>query len=101
MIYITGDTHSDFTRFTEDQFPIQSEMTKKDFDIDGKKFFTFGGAKSHDIQDGILNLDDKKWYFGHYHDYRQVNSQFVLLYEGIIPLEFELRFELKNTEQKV
>ena len=28
MIYITGDTHSDFTRFTEDQFPIQSEMTK-------------------------------------------------------------------------
>ena len=262
MIYITGDTHSDFTRFTEDQFPIQSEMTKKDyviicgdfggvwtfeeeshrekedlnwlnnknfttlfvdgnhenftrlysypveewhggkvhkirdsvlhlmrgeiFDIDGKKFFTFGGAKSHDIQDGILNLDEeeriyeyrkrgayfrirdyswwdlelptedemkngiknlekvnykvdyvishccptsiqsiigagkfekdyltdyfqkimekcefKKWYFGHYHDYRQVNSQFVLLYEGIIPLEFELRFELKNTEQKV
>ena len=262
MIYITGDTHSDFTRFTEDQFPIQSEMTKKDyviicgdfggvwtfeeeshrekedlnwlnnknfttlfvdgnhenftrlysypveewhggkvhkirdsvlhlmrgeiFDIDGKKFFTFGGAKSHDIQDGILNLDEeeriyeyrkrgayfrirdyswwdlelptedemqngiknlekvnykvdyvishccptsiqsiigagkfekdyltdyfqkimekcefKKWYFGHYHDYRHVNSQFVLLYEGIIPLEFELRFELKNTEQKV
>ena len=170
MIYITGDTHSDFTRFTEDQFPIQSEMTKNDyviicgdfggvwtfeeeshrekealnwlnnksfttlfvdgnhenftrlysypveewhggkvhkirdsvlhlmrgeiFDIDGKKFFAFGGAKSHDIQDGILNLDDKKWYFGHYHDYRQVNSQFVLLYEGIIPLEFESIFSL-------
>jgi hypothetical protein len=28
MIYITGDTHSDFTRFTEDQFPIQTEMKK-------------------------------------------------------------------------
>ena len=27
MIYITGDTHSDFTRFTEEQFPIQTEMT--------------------------------------------------------------------------
>lgn len=27
------------------------------------------------------------WYFGHYHDYRQVNSQFVLLYEDIVPLE--------------
>ena len=255
MIYITGDTHSDFTRFTEEQFPIQSEMTKNDyviicgdfggvwtfeeeshrekeeldwlnsknftilfvdgnhenftrlcndypveewhggkvhkirdsvlhlmrgeiFDIDGKKFFAFGGAKSHDIQDGILNLDEeeriyeyrkrgayfrirdfswwdlelpteeemkngiknlekvnykvdyiishccptsiqtilgagefekdyltdyfqnimekcefKKWYFGHYHDYRQVNSQFVLLYEDIVPLEFESIFE--------
>ena len=171
MIYITGDTHSDFTRFTEDQFPIQSEMTKKDYVI-------ICGAKSHDIQDGILNLDEeeriyeyrkrgayfrirdyswwdlelpteeemqngiknlekvnykvdyvishccptsiqtilgagkfekdyltdyfqkimekcefKKWYFGHYHDYRQVNSQFVLLYEDIVPLEFKSIFE--------
>ena len=31
MIYITGDTHSDFTRFNEDRFPIQSEMTKNDY----------------------------------------------------------------------
>ena len=28
------------------------------FDFDGKKFFTFGGAKSHDIQDGILDPKD-------------------------------------------
>ena len=148
------------------------------FDIDCKKIFAFGGAKSHDIQDGILNLDEeeriyeyrkrgayfrirdfswwdlelpteeemqnginnlekvyykvdyiishccptsiqtilgcgtykkdyltdyfqnimekcefKKWYFGHYHDYRQVNSQFILLYEDIVPLEFESIFE--------
>ena len=254
MIYITGDTHSDFSRFTEDKFPIQTEMTKNDyviicgdfggvwtfeeessrekyfldwlnnknfttlfvdgnhenftrlysypveewhggkvhkirdsvlhlmrgeiFDIDGKKFFAFGGAKSHDIQDGILNLDEEeriyeyrkrgayfrireyswwdlelpteeemkngiknlekvnykvdyvishccptniqallgrgtykkdyftdylqeiseklefeKWYFGHYHDNRQVNDQYVLLYEDIIPLEFKSIFE--------
>ena len=253
MIYITGDTHSDFSRFTEENFPIQSEMTKDDyiiicgdfggvwtfeeesirekelldwldnknfttlfvdgnhenytrlynypieewkggkvhkirdsvlhlmrgeiFDIDNKKIFAFGGAKSHDIQDGILNLDEeekiyeyrkrgayfrirdfswwdlelptnqemengienlekinykvdyiishccptsiqalinstykrdiltdylqqisekctfKKWYFGHYHDYKQINSQFTLLYEDIVPLEYESVFE--------
>lgn len=255
MIYITGDTHSDFSRFEEDKFPIQSEMTKDDyvivcgdfggvwtfeeessrekyfldwlnernfttlfvdgnhenytrlyndypveewhngkvhkirdsvlhlirgeiFDIDDKKIFTFGGAKSHDIQDGILNLDEeekiyeyrkrgayfrirdfswwdlelpteeemrnginnlekvnykvdyvishccptniqallgggtfkkdyltdylqeisekldfKKWYFGHYHDNKQVNEQYVLLYEDIVPLEFTSIFE--------
>ena len=253
MIYITGDTHSDFSRFTEENFPIQSEMTKDDyiiicgdfggvwtfeeesirekelldwldnknfttlfvdgnhenytrlynypieewkggkvhkirdsvlhlmrgeiFDIDNKKIFAFGGAKSHDIQDGILNLDEeekiyeyrkrgayfrirdfswwdlelptnqemengienlekinykvdyiishccptsiqalinstykrdiltdylqqisekctfKKWYFGHYHDYRQINAQFTLLYEDIVPLEYESVFE--------
>lgn len=246
MIYITGDTHSDFSRFTEENFPIQKEMTKEDyviicgdfggiwnfkeeskkenealewlnnknfttlfidgnhenferlynypieewhggkvhkirdsvlhlmrgeiFNIDGKKIFAFGGAKSHDIQDGILNLEDKeeiaelrsigayfrirnyswwdlelpseeemqngienlekvnykvdyiishcsptsiqtllnpyyksdiltdylqkiyeksdfkKWYFGHYHESKYINSQFVLLYENIVPL---------------
>ena len=28
------------------------------YDIQGKTFFTMGGASSHDIQDGILELDD-------------------------------------------
>ena len=28
------------------------------FQIEGKVFFTFGGASSHDISDGILELDD-------------------------------------------
>lgn len=253
MIYITGDTHSDFSKFDIDKFPIQSEMTKDDyiiicgdfggvwtfeeessieranldwlnsrnfttlfvdgnhenftrlynypeeewhggkvhkirdsvihlirgeiFDIDNKKFFTFGGAKSHDIQEGILNLDEeeeiyeyrkrgaffrirdfswwdlelptdeemkngmrklekanykvdyiithccptsvqaifsggtykkdyltdylqeicekcefKKWYFGHYHENRQINSQFMCLYEDIVPLKFKSIF---------
>ena len=30
------------------------------FDIDDKKIFAFGGARSHDIQDGILNLDEEE-----------------------------------------
>lgn len=143
------------------------------FNIDNKKFFAFGGAKSHDIQDGILNMDEeekiytyrkvgaffrvrnyswwdlelptkeemqngldnlekanykvdyiishcaptniqdlldkevykkdyltdylqeiyekcdfKKWYFGHYHNNKKINSKFILLYEDIVPLEF-------------
>ena len=28
------------------------------FEIDGKSFFTFGGASSHDVQGGILDKDD-------------------------------------------
>ena len=28
------------------------------FEIEGKKFFTFGGACSHDIKDGILHIED-------------------------------------------
>ena len=30
MIYITGDTHADFSKFNEDTFLIQNEMTKDD-----------------------------------------------------------------------
>ena len=33
MIYITGDTHSDFRRFGKSIFPEQKEMTKKDYCI--------------------------------------------------------------------
>ena len=31
MIHITGDTHSDFTRFSTDKFLIQNEMSKNDY----------------------------------------------------------------------
>lgn len=31
------------------------------FIIEGKKFFAFGGASSHDIQDGILDYEDEDW----------------------------------------
>lgn len=131
MIYVTGDTHGDFTRFNTKKFPVQKQMTKNDFviicgdfggvwdnsmkenywldwlndkpfttlfvsgnhenfdllgeipvsewkggkvqlvrdsiihlmrgqiyDIDGKLCFTMGGASSHDIEGGILELDD-------------------------------------------
>lgn len=31
------------------------------YTIEGKKFFAFGGASSHDISDGILDGNDKNW----------------------------------------
>lgn len=134
MIFVTGDTHGEWSRFSTISFPEQNEMTRDDFIIvcgdfgiwhdcaeerylldwlsekkftllfvdgnhenydrliggefpvmdfhDGKahkireniyhlmrgyvfnlcgnKFFTFGGASSHDIDDGILNPEDYK-----------------------------------------
>ncbi len=142
MIYITGDTHADFRRFSRRIFPEQDEMTKEDhviiagdfggvwfpvndeahqkserynldeldnrsfttlfipgnhenyarlmgdefpemdwhggrvkqirpsvlmlmrgemYEIDGARFFAFGGASSHDISDGILDGNDPAW----------------------------------------
>ena len=45
------------------------------------------------LQEISEKCEFKKWYFGHYHDYKQVNSQFVLLYENIVPLEYKSIFE--------
>ena len=135
MIFVTGDCHTDFHKFSTDAFPEQAEMTKDDiviilgdfggiwnkdgesngerywlkwlneksfttvfvdgnhenfdrlnseyevvdfhggkahkirdsiyhlmrgeiFDFEGKSFFAFGGASSHDIDDGILSWED-------------------------------------------
>lgn len=33
MLYITGDTHSDFRRFSKANSPEQNEMTKDDYCI--------------------------------------------------------------------
>jgi len=30
MIYITGDTHGDFRRFSEERFPQQKEISRDD-----------------------------------------------------------------------
>ena len=158
MIYITGDTHSDFSKFTEENFPIQSEMTKDNyviicgdfggvwtfeeessrekealdwlnnknfttlfvdgnhenytrlynypieewkggkvhkirdsvlhlmrgeiFDIDNKKIFAFGGARSHDIQDGILNLDEEEKMLDSLEDL--INSKKSVIYDEVV-----------------
>lgn len=134
MIYITGDTHGDFSRFSEESFPEQKDLKRDDymiicgdfggvwcgderddksldmlaelpftilfvsgnhenfdalvaypveewhggkvqfirpnvihmmrgqvFTIEGKTFFTMGGAASHDISDGVLEPDDPEF----------------------------------------
>lgn len=60
MIYITGDTHADFSRVHKVRDSILHLMRGEVFEIEGKTIFAFGGARSHDIQDGILNLDEEE-----------------------------------------
>ena len=35
----------------------------------------------------------KKWFFGHYHDNKLINSKFYLLYEDIVPSDFKVFVE--------
>lgn len=186
-VFVDGN-HENFDRLYSDEFPvvdfhggkahkirdnIYHLMRGYVFEFDGKKFFCFGGASSHDISDGILDRADfdsneefvatvkdwdkrwrmfrinhaswwkqelptedeldfglqtltkngnkvdyiishccpqeissfcgfrepdvltqwfnmvahtvqfDKWYFGHYHDNRQIMSKFIMLYEKI------------------
>ena len=184
MIYITGDTHSDFRRFQKSIFPEQKEMTKEDYciiagdfggiwygvndkahrkaedynldelndrffttlfvpgnhenyarlmsdefpvkewnggmvkeirssiymlmrgemyEIDGARFFAFGGASSHDVKDGILDGNDPDWQTMA----KQLNRQGKYMYriKGIswweeeLPTEEEMRHGLDVLNQ--
>lgn len=184
MIYITGDTHSDFRRFNKSIFPEQREMSKDDYcmiagdfggvwygvndtahrksedynldeldsrsfttlfvpgnhenyarlmsdefpvkewkgrlvreirpsilmlmrgemyEIDGAKIFAFGGASSHDIKDGILDGNDPDWK----EKARQLNRRHRYLYrvKGIswwekeLPTEEEMQHGWDTLEQ--
>ena len=73
IAFVDGN-HDNFPRL--DSFPIKewhggivNEITPnvlrlrrgEIYTIEGKKFFAFGGAQSHDIQDGVLDGSDPKW----------------------------------------
>lgn len=149
MVYVTGDCHGDFRRFSTRNFPEQKNMTREDvviilgdfggiwdcdcsskeeeywldwlneksftilfidgnhenfdrlkefpvvdlyggkahkirsniyhlmrgyiFEIQGRKFFAFGGASSHDISDGILDAND----YEHWDDFLRVYHSWV------------------------
>ena len=41
------------------------------------------------LQEIFEKCEFKKWYFGHYHDNRTIDSKYVLLYDEIVPLKYE------------
>ena len=73
-VFVDGN-HENFDRLYSNEFPVVDFHGGKAhqirpsvyhlmlgyvFDFDGKKFFAFGGASSHDIEDGILDPADYK-----------------------------------------
>ena len=69
------------------------------FTIDGLKIFTFGGASSHDIKDGILEPGDpriKKWWRDYTKLFR-INKQ--SWWEGELPTKQEMAEGLVNLEK--
>ena len=72
-MFVDGN-HENYTRLYND-YPVEEWnggkvhrirdsvihlMRGEIYDIDNKKIFVFGGAFSHDIQEGILDLDEEE-----------------------------------------
>ena len=71
------------------------------FEIEGKKFFTFGGASSHDIKDGILDVVDdadlvKKWRYDRTKLFR-INK--ISWWDRELPSEEEMKNGFYNLEE--
>jgi len=174
MIYVTGDTHGDFSKFSEENFPEGTGLTRDDyviicgdfggiwcgderdnegvdaleqlpfmvlfvsgnhenfdalakypveqwrggkiqrirpnvlhlmrgqvFDIDGRTFFTMGGAASHDISGGILELDDpefemKYWWLRRNRELFRINH--LTWWKEEMPSDAEYAEALRNLE---
>ena len=75
-LFVSGN-HENFDRLYSNEYPIKEWHGGKAqfirphvihllrgecYDILGKKVFAFGGASSHDIKDGILEIDDPRIY---------------------------------------
>lgn len=73
------------------------------FELNGSKFFTFGGASSHDISDGILDYEDENWRDKE----KELDKQGKYMYrvKGIswwseeLPSEEEMENGIKNLEK--
>lgn len=70
------------------------------FDLQGKKFFVFGGASSHDIRDGILEPEEtekiKRWR----KDYgKMFRVNHVSWWKEELPSEEEMQNGIKNLEK--
>ena len=72
------------------------------YEIDGKKIFTFGGAASHDISSGILDLDEpefrrkkKKLDLGH----KQYRIKNLTWWEQEMPSEEEMNEGITNLQK--
>lgn len=178
-LYITGDCHANYQKFSSDCFPVQKELTRDDFvlicgdfglwdddateqwwfkqlskkrftiifvdgnhenfdrlysefdvvdfhggkahkireniyhlmrgyvfNICGKKIFAFGGASSHDIQDGILNPEDFENTSDLLREYNRLTRKGKMLrinhfswWEQEMPTEEEMQFGLKSLKE--
>lgn len=117
VVFVDGN-HENFDRLYSDEFPIvdfhggKAHKIRNNiyhlmrgyvFEFDGKKFFCFGGASSHDISDGILdraNFDSDEEFMATVKDWYKRWKKFrinhISWWKQELPTEDELTFGLQT-----
>ena len=100
LLFVDGN-HENFDRLYSDEFPIidfhggkvhkirenvYHLMRGHVFELCGKKFFAFGGASSHDIQDGILEPDEYPDKKSLYRDFNKRTQRLMIIATRLILL---------------
>lgn len=118
-VFVDGN-HENFDRLYGDEFPIVDFhggkahkirdniyhlMRGHVFEFDGKKFFAFGGASSHDIDDGIIDpadYDTPEKFKRELSRWKRTKRMFrinhVSWWEQELPSKKELEFGLESLE---
>ena len=68
------------------------------FTIEGKTFFTFGGASSHDIKDGILEKDDPRLKTWRYDYTKMFRINHLSWWKRELPSDEEMNNGIKNLD---
>lgn len=119
-IFVDGN-HENFDRLYGNEFPIvdfhggKAHQIRKYiyhlmrgyiFEFEGKKFWCFGGASSHDIADGILDYDDYADKEALINDIKWMNLQgkqfrvnHLSWWKQELPSKEEMEFGLKTLEE--
>lgn len=119
-VFVDGN-HENFDRLYSDEFKvvdfhggkahkinnsIYHLMRGNVYEFDGKKFFAFGGASSHDIEDGVLDeaeFDSTMAFENTVYLWRKWGRQFRInhlsWWEQELPSQEEMDFGLQNLEK--
>lgn len=119
-VFVDGN-HENFDRLYGDEFPVVDFHGGKAhrirdhiyhllrghvFDFEGKKFFAFGGARSHDISDGILDAIDYasvEEFFKTVKDWNRRGRMFRInhlsWWKEELPTREEMEFGMKTLEE--
>lgn len=118
-VFVDGN-HENFDRLYSDEFPVvdfhggKAHQIRKNiyhlmrgyvFDFDGKKYFAFGGARSHDISDGIIDpaeYEDVHLLMDVVRDWTKRGKMFrinhISWWERELPTQEEMDFGMKTLE---